>query len=91
MTFIASKIRMQSNCFNSTKLLEIKDIYVDGLGWVAKEVLYDYIKYYDYVIKVGNIYGPNLEPALSIYDKKYVKSVPNNSTVDNLFSLPKSW
>lgn len=89
MQYIAIAIHMKEHCNGSTNLLEIDSIYIDGFGWRAKEVLYDYIKYHGYVIRVGNILGPKLVPALSKSGEKYVRSEANASKTDNLFSLPK--
>lgn len=87
--FIATAIKMKAGCGLSNNLLEIDQICLNNATWYKKERIHDYIKSNPGSIKVGSTYGPNVIPALSPYGEKYVKSLPNNSTVDNLLNLPR--
>lgn len=88
----ATKIKMKSGCGTSNNLLEIDSIYVTECtneGYFKKASLYDYVKENPGSIQV-NIYPyPNLIPALSSNNEKYVKSASNNTTTDNLLNLPR--
>lgn len=88
----ATKIKMKNGCEKSYKTTEISEIYVEGCnnpGYFAKSTLYDYLKKNPASIQV-NIYPyPNLIPALSSYDEKYVRSEPNDTPNDNLLKLPR--
>ena len=90
-TLIATAIHMQILCNHSVNPLEIKSIYIDRLGWRSKEFLHDFITNNSsrYVIRVRNINGPKLIASKSKHGEKFVKSEPNNLTIDNLFTLPK--
>lgn len=88
----ATKIKMKTGCEYSNKTTEISKIYVEGCanpGYFAKATLYDYLKKEPGTIQV-NIYPyPNLVPALSINQEKYVRSEPNDNSNDNLLKLPR--
>ncbi|MDD3392225.1 MAG: DUF3892 domain-containing protein [Bacilli bacterium] len=74
---------------NSTKLLEIDEIYVSSIGWKKKSYYYDYLNTNPSSIAV-NIYPyPKLIKQLSVNNEKYVKSEPNSNGYDNLLSLPR--
>ena len=89
MAYVASAIRMKSNCNYSYNLLEIDEIYLSNSGWYKKEIIHNYVKDNPGSVKVGTNYGPNVVPAISIYGEKYVKSSPNSTTTDNLLELPR--
>ncbi len=89
MTDIASASRMKKNCEYSYNLLEIDEIYLSNSGWYKKEVIHNHVKAKPGSIKVGSSYGPNVIPAISINNDKYVKSSPNSTTTDNLLELPR--
>lgn len=88
----ATKIKMKHGCGTSSSLLEIDSIYLTGCkeeGFYKKENLYDYLRKNPGTIQV-NIYPyPNLIPALSTNNEKYVKSSPNSTSTDNLLALPR--
>jgi hypothetical protein len=88
----ATKIKMQSGCGNSDNLLEIDSIYLTGCdnpGFFKKAVVHDYLKDHPGTIQV-NIYPyPNVIPAVSPNNEKYVKSTPNSLSIDNLLCLPR--
>ncbi len=88
----ATKIKMKHGCGTSSSLLEIDSIYLTGCkdeGFYKKENLYDYLQKNPGTIQV-NIYPyPNLIPALSSNNEKYVKSSPNSTSTDNLLALPR--
>ena len=90
---IATAIHMKYGCDKSNNLLEIDQIYLlnSQNGWYKKEIIHDYVKSHSNSITVGTSYGPYVIPAVSVYGEKYVKSSPNNTTVDNLLSLPRKW
>ena len=85
----ATKIMMKSSN-SSNSLLEIDSIYIDELcRFIKKEELYDKIEYENWKVNV-NI-GPYYTKVKGVISngEKYVKSVPNDSNVDNLLCLPK--
>lgn len=88
----ATKIKMKAGCTNSNNVTEISEIYLEGCtnpGYFTKECLYDYLKKNPGSIQV-NIYPyPNLIPALSSKQEKYVHSEPNDTPNDNLLKLPR--
>lgn len=90
----ATKIKMKSGCNSSANLMEIDSIYLidcDKPGYYKKSAVHDYVKKNPGSIQV-NIYPyPNLIDAIgpSPNFEKYVKSSPNNLTIDNLLSLPR--
>lgn len=88
----ATKLKMKHGCGTSSNLLEIDSIYLTGCkeeGFYKKENLYDYLQKNPGTIQV-NIYPyPNLIPALSSNNEKYVKSSPNGTSSDNLLALPR--
>ena len=85
----ATKIMMKSSN-SSNSLLEIDSIYIDELcRLIKKEELYDKIEYENWKVNVDiGPYYPKVKGAIS-NGEKYVKSVPNDSNVDNLLCLPK--
>ena len=88
---IATAISMKLGCDRSNNLLEIDQIQLTGeySGWYYKETLHNYLNLHPYTIRVKDSNGPFVIPATSINGEKYVKSTPNNTTVDNLLSLPR--
>ena len=88
----AMKIKMRNGCRTSQKLAEIDSIYLYGVnepGFYTKESIYDYLKKNPGTIKVNISPYPNVVPALSPYNEKYVKSDPNSFGYDNLLCLPR--
>lgn len=89
---LATKIKMKTGYENSYKTTEISHIYIEGCnnpGYFSKADLYDYLKKAPNSIQV-NIYPyPNLVPALSSNQEKYVRSEPNDTPNDNLLKLPR--
>ncbi len=88
---IAQAIKMKNGCAYSNNLLEIDQIYLTNTtnGWYKKENIYDYLISNPKSIVVGTIYGPYVVPAISKNNEKFVKSVPNHTTLDNLLSLQR--
>ena len=91
----ATKIRMKSGREASGSLTEIESIYLEGSGikengYYSKESVHDFIvKNPTSPIKV-NIYPyPELIPATSSNNEKYVRSKANNTPDDNLLKLPR--
>lgn len=86
----ATMIKMKS-CNSAESLFEIDSIYINELGgFIKKENLYDKIEYENWCVNVNiSPYYPELRGAISNNGEKYVKSVPNNSNIDNLLCLPK--
>ena len=94
--FFAKKIKMKPGCYSSNDLTEIAEIYIDGCGnpgYFKKEILHDYLQDHPHTIQVGRYPFPDVIPAVSSRDEKYVRSTPNSTTYDNLLSLPRepSW
>lgn len=90
-TFIATAIKMKSNCAYSNSLLEIDKIYLGNSedGWYSKESIHDYVTSNPGSVVVGNNYGPRVIPCVSSNREKYVRSLPNNTENDNLLNLPR--
>jgi len=89
----ATKIKMKPGCANSAKTTEIAQIYIEGCnnpGYFAKENLHDYLKEHPGSIQVNLYPYPNLIPAISSANEKYVRSEPNDTPNDNLLKLPRS-
>ena len=90
----ATRIKMKIGCAQSNNTTQISEIYVEGCtnpGYFTKESLYDYLKKNPDSIQV-NIYPyPNLIPALSSNQEKYVRSEPNDTPNDNLLKLPRNY
>lgn len=87
-----TKIKMKSGCYLSNNLLEIDELYLIGCtnpGYYKKAVVYDYLQNNPGTIKVDRWPYPNVVPALSVNNEKYVKSTPNSYNHDNLLSLPR--
>ena len=88
----ATKIKMKSDCGKSDSLLEIDSVYITGCtnpGYFKKETLHDYLKKNPGAIQVDIWPYPNVVPATSVNNEKYVKSSPNSSNKDNLLCLPR--
>lgn len=88
----ATKIKMKPGCHFSNNLLEIDSVYIEGCnnpGFFKKDVLYDYLKENPGSIQVKIWPYPNVIPAVSGNNEKYVRSTPNNYTHDNLLDLPR--
>lgn len=88
----ATKIKMMSGCYNSQKLTEIDEIYVEGCsnpGFFKKAVLHNYLKKEPGSIQVKIRPYPDLIPATSVNGELYVRSTPNDNTHDNLLDLPR--
>ena len=89
---IAIAIRMKKGRENFNSLLEIDEVYLkyNNKGeWYKKEALYDYLMEHPKTIKVGQVNGPYMIPAISVNGEKYVKSSPNDTKEYNLLRLPK--
>ncbi|EMF0103001.1 DUF3892 domain-containing protein [Enterococcus hirae] len=88
----ATKIKINDVKSNVNPLIEIKEIYLDGVkspGLYTKESIYDFlIKNPDSKIVVNIPSFPKLLPAAN-GDQKYVRSQPNDSEDDNLLKLPR--
>lgn len=87
-----TKIKMKPGSHWSQSLLEIDEVYLVGdksLGYFKKEIIYDFLKNNPGAIKVDRWPYPNVVPALSVNNEKYVKSTPNSYNHDNLLSLPR--
>ena len=87
--FYISKIKMKMGCYYSQKLTEIDQVYIDGQGFIKKGLVYDYLKENPNSIKVNRYPYPEVIPALSSNNEKYVRSTPNDYAHDNLLDLPR--
>ena len=88
----ATKIKMKPGCGSSNNLTEIHSVYITGCeseGFYAKEVLHDHLKQHPNTIQVNISPYPDLLPAVSSLNEKYVKSEPNPYKHDNLLELPR--
>ena len=87
-----TKIKMTYGNYYSNNLLEIDELYISGCtnpGWFKKSLVHDYVKSHKGSIQV-NIYPyPDIEPMVSIYGEKYVRSTPDSTRKDNLLNLPR--
>lgn len=84
----AIKIKMKRNCGNSGDVQDIESIYMDQTGtyWKKSEV-YDYLQKFPKTITVNIFPYPYLIPAVSSQGEKYVRSVANSTSEDNLLML----
>ena len=81
--YYATKIKMESGCYNSGSLLEIDSVYIEGCsnpGFFKKNPGTIKVKIWPY---------PHVTPAISGAGEKYVRSSPNYYTHDNLLDLPR--
>ena len=88
----ATKIKMKPGCSNSYNTTEIADVYIEGCsnpGYYSKETLYNHLKTNPNSIYVNISPYPDLVPALSSRNEKYVRSEPNDTPLDNLLRLPR--
>ena len=90
----ATKIKMKYGCGGSKKLVEIDSIYLTGCSqerFYKKEVVHDEVKAHPGSIQVNIFPYPDIVPAISPAPnyEKYVRSEPNDTTSDNLLSLPR--
>ena len=86
----AKYIRMKSGCQNSYYLTEIDSIYLEGenrSGLYKKEEIHEFLKVYPGRVKVSLPPYPDVIPAVSVRNERYVKSTPNESGDDNLLRL----
>lgn len=86
----AIKIKMKRNCGNSGNVQDIDSIYIDQTStyWKKSEV-YDYLQKFPKTITVNISPYPYLIPAISSQGEKYVRSVVNSTSKDNLMMLPR--
>lgn len=86
----AIKIKMKRNCGNSGDVQDIEPIYMDQTGtyWKKSEV-YDYLQKFPKTITVNIFLYPYLISAVSSQGEKYVRSVANSTSEDNLLMLPR--
>ena len=85
----ATRIKMKPSCYYSQSLLEIDEIYIDGYGYFKKAILHDYLKENPGSIKVNIAPYPNVLPAVSSRNEKYVRSSPDSYRHDDLLDLPR--
>lgn len=88
----ATKIRMRYGCQYSNNVLEIDSVYIADCsypGFYKKEALHDYLKEHPGSIYVDRYPYPQLVPAVSVNDEKYIRSEPNDTERDNLLKLPR--
>lgn len=88
----ATKIKMQSGCSNSNSCLAIDEIYISGStnsGFYPKASVHDHLQSNPGSIQVDIYPYPDLLPAISSNNEKYVRSGPNDSEHDNLLKLPR--
>ena len=74
------------------KLEEIDSIYLTGLdnpGFYKKENIHNFLLSNPNTIFVDRYPYPALVPATSVRGEKYVRSVSNGTTTDNLLNLPR--
>ena len=86
----AIKIKMKRNCGNSGDVQDIEPIYMDQTGtyWKKSEV-YDYLQKFPKTSTVNIFPYPYLISAVSSQGEKYVRSVANSTSEDNLLMLPR--
>ena len=88
----AKKIKMKPGCFYSQSLMEIDEIYIQGCdnpGYFKKAILHDFLKENPGTIKVNITPYPNVIPAVSSRNEKYVRSSPDGYLHDDLLDLPR--
>lgn len=88
----ATRIKMKPGCYYSQSLLEIDEIYIQGCnnpGYFKKAILHNYLKENPGTIKVNIAPYPNVIPAVSSRNEKYVRSSPDSYRHDDLLDLPR--
>lgn len=84
----AIKIKMKRNCGNSGNVQDIDSIDQTSTYWKKSEV-YDYLQKFPKTITVNISPYPYLIPAVSSQGEKYVRSMANSTSKDNLMMLPR--
>ncbi|MEA5031456.1 MAG: DUF3892 domain-containing protein [Sphaerochaeta sp.] len=90
----AIAIRLNRGCINPKSCNDIAEIkiradYGSTSEWKFKAKIYDLVKESPGSIKVDRYPYPDLIPAKSKNDEKYVRSEPNDTENDNLLKLPR--
>lgn len=85
----ATKIKMCRGCNSSSRLSEIDEIYIEGIGYHKKDVVYDHLKKYPGSIIVGIAPYPMIVPERNGSDEKCIKSATGIDGYDSLLGLPK--
>lgn len=89
----ATQIKMKQGCSSSNNVQEISEVYLEGCqapGFYKKEGIHDYLLKNPNSIQVKISPFPFMLPAISVRGEKYVRSEPNDTTRDNLLSLPRA-
>ena len=86
----AIKIKMKRNCGNSGNVQDIDSIYIDQTStyWKKSED-YDYQQKYPKTITVNISPYPYLNPAVRSQGEKYLPSVANSTSKDNLMMIQR--
>lgn len=83
-----NKIKMRQGRLCSYNPLDIQGVYVDNIYHDVEDV-------YDYIIKTGQKIYVNgsrevhLISVIALNGKRYIRSTPNKSFVDDLLKLPR--
>lgn len=90
----ATKISMKDKHPVSNEPQSIDRVYIVGnvyfpTGWYKTDFLHDYLKANPDSIQVNLSPYPNLMPAMTDKNTKYVVSAPDKVNPDTLLSLPK--
>ncbi len=89
----AIAIRLNRGCTSPKSCNDIDQIKIQddvwGTEWKSKGVVHDMVTNFPRSIQVDRYPYPDLIPARSIYNEKYVRSESNDTENDNLLKLPK--
>lgn len=83
-----TKIKMRKGKDYSWNPLDIEGVYFEK-KYATIESVYDYLKVHEDKIFLSGFHNVYLVGMLSSDGRKYIRSMPNSSFVDNLFKLPK--
>lgn len=86
-------IKMKTGCYTSNALTEIDELLIkdnnSSSSFYKKEDVHNYLLSHPHSIYVDVSPYPYAIPATSKYGEKYVKSLSNDSTQDNILELPR--
>lgn len=83
-----TKIKMRKGKNFSKNPLDIEGIYVDG-KYITIESMYDYLKTTEEEINLAGFNNVHLVRVLSSDGRKYLRSEPSVTFIDNLLKLPR--
>jgi hypothetical protein len=84
----ATKIKLRGKGAETLGLMDIDEIYIEGIGYHRREVVYDHLKKYPGSISLSGGAAAMLRPVMSGDGEKCVRSVEDEEGFDALLKLP---